>query len=82
MLVIEEVDLWKSRCKDLESSLCQANTDLELANIKVKKTKELEQKVEMVLKHNASLLNDNSQLQKTLNQKKTESDIWKNKYES
>jgi hypothetical protein len=40
--LFDEVDLWRIRCKELETSLCQINTDLEIANIKVKKTKELE----------------------------------------
>jgi len=73
--------LWKSRCNDLETSLCQANTDLELANFKAKKAKELEDKVDTILKHNAHLLGENDNLAKSYSQKRTESDIWKAKYE-
>ena len=43
------------------------SNDLEISSIKAKKSKELESKVDMVLKHNSKLLGDNSQLQKFLN---------------
>lgn len=36
----------------------------------------------MVLKHNAQLLGENDNLTKNLNQKRTESEVWKQKYES
>ncbi len=36
----------------------------------------------MVLKHNAQLLGENDALAKTLSQKKTESEVWRQKYES
>ncbi len=35
----------------------------------------------MVLKHNAQLLGENDQLSKALQQKRTETDVWKQKYE-
>lgn len=42
----------------------------------------MEEKVDMVLKHNAQLLGENDQLSKGFNQKKTESEVWKQKYEA
>ena len=79
--VLEEAELWRSRCQELESSLCQANTDLEIANFRAKKTRELEDKMEIILKHNAQLLGENDSVNKTSNQRKTEGEIWKHKYE-
>ncbi|KAL4438399.1 hypothetical protein ABPG74_009438 [Tetrahymena malaccensis] len=78
----DEVDLWKSRCNELETSLCQVNTDLELASFKAKKAKDLESKVDDILKQNAQLLGENDQLSKQFSQKRTESDIWKSKYDA
>lgn len=77
----DEVDLWRSRCQDLEKSLHHTNTDLEIANYKNKKTKDLEEKVELVLKHNSQLLQEQESIQKQAKQKHAESEIWKNKYE-
>lgn len=77
----EETSLWRSRCQDLERSLQQTNTDLEIANYKNKKTKDLEDKVELVLKHNSQLLQEQESVQKQAKQKQAESEIWKNKYE-
>lgn len=76
-----EAGLWKSRCEDLESNLCQVHTDLEVANFKAKKARDLEQKVDLILKQNQQLLGENDSLSKNFNQKKTESEIWKGKYE-
>jgi hypothetical protein len=59
-----------------------AQSDLEIANFKAKKASEMEEKVDMVLKHNAQLLGENDQLSKGFNQKKTESEVWKQKYEA
>jgi hypothetical protein len=81
-LKFTEAELWKSRCNELEASLCQVHTDLDFANSKAKKTKDLETRVELILKQNSRLLGENDQLQKNFNQKKTESDIWKGKYEA
>lgn len=47
-----------------------------------RKTNELEDKIDMVLKHNTQLLNENERLAKLINQKKSEVDLWKNKHES
>lgn len=60
--MIEEADQWRSRCQDLESSLNNVHSELEIANFKAKKAHELEEKVDMVLKHNAQLLGENDHL--------------------
>ncbi|KAL4494563.1 hypothetical protein ABPG72_004465 [Tetrahymena utriculariae] len=78
----EEIDLWKSRCNELESSLCQANTDLELAHFRAKKALELEHKCEELVRMNGNLSQENEGLQKQTNQRKAESDIWRQKYET
>ena len=36
----------------------------------------------MILRHNTQLLNENERLAKLINQKKSEIQIWKNKYDS
>lgn len=36
----------------------------------------------MILRHNTQLLNENERLAKLINQKKSEIEIWKNKYDS
>ncbi|EGR30632.1 tetrin c, putative [Ichthyophthirius multifiliis] len=77
-----QADLLKSLCNQLENQLCQANSDLELANFRARKAVELEQKIENVLKQNAALCSENEILQKQSNQRKAESDIWRQKYES
>ena len=45
---INDGDLWKSRCN--EARLVQTNTDLELATYKAKKAKELENRIDFILK--------------------------------
>jgi len=47
---INDGDLWKTRCNELEASLVQTNTDLELATYKAKKAKELENRIDLILK--------------------------------
>ena len=79
---VEELALWKSRCNDLESSLCQANTDLELANFRTKRAQDSAGKVDDFVRVNEALSSDNEALQKLANQRKAESDIWRQKYES
>ena len=49
----------QSRCVELETSLSMALKDLEIFSFKAKKAIELEQKVEIILRHNASLLGEN-----------------------
>lgn len=43
---------------------------------------ELEEKIDMILRHNTQLLNENERLAKLINQKKSEVDIWKSKHDS
>lgn len=43
---------------------------------------ELEDKIDMILRHNTQLLNENEKLAKLINQKKSEVEIWKNKHDS
>lgn len=78
----EELTLWKSRCNDLESSLCQANTDLELANFRAKRAQDSAGKVDDFVRMNEALASENEALQRLANQRKAESDIWRQKYES
>ena len=56
----------QSRIVELEESLSTAIKDLEILSFKAKKAIELEQKVEIILRHNASLLGDNDQISKNL----------------
>lgn len=43
---------------------------------------QLEDKIDMILRHNTQLLNENERLAKLINQKKSEIEIWKNKHDS
>ena len=43
---------------------------------------ELEEKIELVLRHNTNLLNENEQLSRLLNQRKSEGELLKTKYEA
>jgi hypothetical protein len=67
-------------------SLERENTSLvEEVNIlkqKSKKVNELEDKTELIVKHNDQLLRENERLAKLINQKKNEVEVWKNKYET
>ena len=56
----------QSRIVELEASLSTAMKDLEILSFKAKKAIELEQKVEIILRHNASLLGENDQISKNL----------------
>jgi predicted RNase H-like nuclease (RuvC/YqgF family) len=56
--------------------------EISTLKIKIKKVSELEDKNEMILRHNTQLLNENERLAKLINQKKAEIDIWKNKHDS
>jgi hypothetical protein len=49
---------------------------------KSKKVNELEDKTELIVKHNDQLLRENERLAKLINQKKNEVEVWKNKYET
>lgn len=49
---------------------------------KGKKVNELEDKTELIVKHNDQLLRENQRLAKLINQKKNEVEVWKNKFES
>ena len=50
-------------------------------SFKAKKAKNLEQKVDEILRQNAILIGENDQISQKFSQKRDESDIWKNKYE-
>lgn len=50
--------------------------------LKGKKVNELEDKTELIVKHNDQLLRENERLAKLINQKKNEVEVWKNKFES
>ena len=50
--------------------------------MKGKKVNELQQKTELIVKHNDQLLRENERLAKLINQKKNEVEVWKNKYET
>lgn len=78
----DELDLWKSRCNELESSLCQANTDLELANFRARKAHESDNKIDELIRMNQNLSSENESIQRQSNQRKSESDIWRQKYET
>ena len=62
--------------------LSHTQQDLELANFKTNKQFAMEEKVEMVLKHNVQLLDEVNIITQNFNQKKTESEIWKQKYDN
>lgn len=64
---VEDTELWKSRCNDLESSLCQANTDLELAHFRARKAAEGEERVSGLLAINDKLSAENEILQRQAN---------------
>jgi len=49
---------------------------------KTKKVNDLEEKIDLVLKHNTQLLSENEKLAKLINQKKSELEVWKSKYDS
>lgn len=53
-----------------------------MLKIKGKKVNELEEKTELIVKHNDQLLRENERLAKLINQKKNEVEVWKNKFES
>jgi FtsZ-binding cell division protein ZapB len=61
------------------NSLVEQITVLQVKN---KRVTELEDKNEMILRHNTQLLNENERLVKLINQKKSEIEIWKNKHDS
>ena len=56
--------------------------EINILKAKSKKVNELEDKTELIVKHNDQLLRENERLAKLINQKKNEVEVWKNKYES
>ena len=42
----------------------------------------MEDKIDLVLKHNTQLLNENERLAKLSNQRKSETELWKNKFDT
>jgi hypothetical protein len=49
---------------------------------KTKKVADLEEKIDLVLKHNTQLLSENEKLAKLINQKKSEVEMWKSKHDT
>lgn len=45
-----EADLYKSKCNELDANLTQVKTDLEIANYKARKSKDMEEKCDLILK--------------------------------
>lgn len=76
------MNYWRSKYYELESSLSQVNSDLELANIKTRKAKENEDKIEALVRRNQQLSDEIESVQKVANHKKTECEIWKSKYDT
>lgn len=56
--------------------------ELNILKQKSKKVNELQDKTELIVKHNDQLLRENERLAKLINQKKNEVEVWKNKYET
>lgn len=54
--------------------------EINTLKIKAKKVTDLEDKTELIVKHNDQLLRENERLAKLINQKKNEVEVWKNKY--
>jgi hypothetical protein len=61
---IEEANLWKSRCNELENSLCHVNTELEIANMKQRNLLIMEGKMDEVMKENVLLSGEKDLLNK------------------
>ena len=57
-------------------------SEIGLLRNKVRMVSELEDKIELVTRQNNQLLNENERLSRLVSQKRSEVDIWKNKYES
>lgn len=75
----------RSSISPYRSGYISGGTSLEEENAilrtKCKKVSELEEKVELVLKHNSQLLVENEKLSKLLHQSKGELEVTKNKLE-
>lgn len=56
--------------------------EINIMKTKSKKLNDLEDKTELIVKHNDQLLRENERLAKLINQKKNEVEVWRNKYES
>lgn len=56
--------------RGLERQVTMLTEEIAILRGKVKKVNELEDKIQLVLKHNTNLLNENEQLSKLINQRK------------
>jgi hypothetical protein len=56
--------------------------EINILKSKNKKVGDLEEKIDLVLKHNTQLLSENEKLAKLINQKKSEVEVWKSKYDN
>ena len=56
--------------------------ELTMLKNKTKKVGDLEEKIDLVLKHNTQLLSENEKLAKLINQKKSEVEMWKSKHDT
>ena len=68
--------------KSLERENNSLVEEINILKMKSKKVNELEDKTELIVKHNDQLLRENERLAKLINQKKNEVQVWKGKYES
>ena len=65
----------------LESENISLNEEVNMLRSRTQRVAELEDKIDLVLKHNTQLLSENERLAKIINQKKSETELYKNKFE-
>jgi cell division protein FtsB len=77
-----ETDYWRMRARKYENELVAVNEELMFMNRKLLKLEELEDKIEVLLRQNTHLVEENEALLKVIQQKKSEADAWRLKFDS
>ena len=75
-------EYWRSRVRQLESELVAVNEELLFQIRKSEKIDDLEEKIELLLAQNTHFVDENENLIKLVQQKNSEIEVWKRKFDS
>lgn len=79
---LSELEYWKMRARKFENDVLAMNEEVSFLSRKVMKIEDLEEKLEVLLRQNTHLVEENESLLKVIQQKKSEADAWRLKFDS
>lgn len=76
------MEFWRARVRQLETELVGVNEELLFQIRKGEKIDDLEEKIELLLAQNTHFVDENENLIKLVQQKNSEIEVWKRKFDS